>query len=153
MPAYDIIPATMELAERMAPNMRAEDVAEVHAIGQRPLEALQVSISMSDGEPALCWTVDGEPAMMWGIQSLDGRLLGIPWLLGTPLIRANKYEFLELCYSELGRFLYSWGRLINWVDVRYEVSLKWAARLGFRVHPPSEFGPLNMLFCKIEIER
>lgn len=142
-----VVPASSALAERMAPHLRQADTAEVLAgQGWTPLQALLRSLSVSPDPRALLF--DGEPVALWGVEPLNvGAGVGVAWLLGTDDLTQHPLVFWRTCKYELAALRLHWGVLFNWIDARYEPSLRWARRLGFKVDPPKPFGPSGALFC------
>lgn len=150
---WEIVLATPALAERLAPNLRPEDEAEVLAShGWSPSEALCMSLAATPEPWALL--VDGEPVGMWGVEPISiGAGIGVPWLLGAPGLVADREFFWDLCRQEVACMLDTYRVLFNFVDARYEKSLRWAKKLGFRVDEPRPFGPSGAPFCAIAIAR
>jgi hypothetical protein len=148
-----VVPATSALAERMAPRLRAADTAEVEACqGWTPLQALLRSLELAPGSRALLF--DGEPVAMWGVEPLNaGAGVGIAWLLGTDDLTAHPLTFWRVCKHELAQLRVEWPVLVNWIDARYEASLRWARRLGFAVDQPKPFGRNGALFCSAALVR
>ena len=152
-PTVQIVAATPALAERLAPRLREADAAEVLAARRwSPLEALLHSLERSPDPRAMLF--DGEPVAMWGVEPINfGAGVGVAWLLGSDDLAAHPYLFWQTCKSELRQVLVQWRVLFNWIDARYEPSLRWARRLGFSVDEPKPFGPDGALFCCAAIVR
>ena len=147
----EIVPATLEHAKRMAPNMRAEDAAEVWAsLNELPLEALKTSLSWSLF--AWTWLVDGEPAVMFGVGTANmlGNV-GIPWMLSTPLVEKHWITFLKGCKRNLPTLLRSWPHLENYVDARYTLCHRWLRWLGFTLDDPVPFGKDQLPFHRFQL--
>ncbi len=151
MTQIDIVPATLDHAKRMAPNLRQADVDEILAASRsRPLEALEKSLEFSRE----AWTalVDGEPACMWGAGPLGifGGTGGI-WLLGTDVIEKHPKKFLIESRRFLEIISTVYIKLSNYVDARNTVSLRWLKWLGFEISEPEPFGAEGLPFHKIEM--
>jgi len=113
--------------------MRAADKLEVAQMGFTPYEALVRSIMLSGGE-SWAMLVRGKVAAIGGIMAL-GLLTraGVPWILtGNEVIRHPK-EFWRLSKASLAVFRTRYALLTNVVDSRYETSIRWLRRLGFKV--------------------
>jgi hypothetical protein len=151
--AYQIVKATPELAAQMAPLLRAEDCDEVLAAKRwTPIEALLHSLEVTPNPWALL--IGGAPVAMWGVEPVCAHAgVGVAWMLGTSEIGKHRLLFWRLCLEEVARLLRSWNVLINWIDARYEKSLRWAQRLGFVLDEPRPFGPDGRLFCAAAIVR
>lgn len=129
----EIVEATMEHAERMAPRMRREDSTEVMALGMSPLDALRTSISASF--IAHVAIIDGKEAAMWGAcnaSSLIGDKAFI-WLLGTDLVPTNRKWLLKLSRDFCENINDMYPTLECMVDARYEKAVAWIRWLKFRV--------------------
>lgn len=118
---------------------------ELEAAGRDPQEALWTAY---DSAKPLCFTilVDGEPAGLFGATPGSHPELGIPWLLGTDsLLRASRalVEEAPAWISHLHAFF---PYLINYVDERNSVSIRWLKRMGFEFPGQSvEVGPTTFL--------
>jgi hypothetical protein len=146
-PVSQVVPATEALARRMAPHLRATDVLEVQAAKLwTPEQALLRSLEHAPGSCA--WLLDGEPALMWGVEPVCAAAgLGVAWTLGTDAVTQHPLMFWRLCKAELARLMLHWQVLFNWIDARYEASIRWAWRLGFVIDEPKPFGAEGRLFC------
>lgn len=157
MPLARVVPATRELAELLAPTMRAEDAAEVLASGGfAPLEALFEGLSRSEVAQALL--LEGEVAAIWGVvplprRSLLGPQAGIVWLLTGTAVERHQLAFLRLSRPAVAALLTRYALLTNCVDCRYAVALRWAAWLGFTLSPPAPFGAAGLPFQRITLSR
>lgn len=148
-----IEPATMALAMDMAPSMRDADVAEVRASGGlTPQEALEASVRWS--AQAYAAKFDGELAAIFGVgraSFLSG--VGIPWLLGTPVLLLHPHAFHRASQAFVAAWLEEYDSLEQMVDVRNFRSLRWLRHLGFTVEEPRLWGYERRPFCRVHIER
>ena len=150
---WTIEQATATDAHRIAPHMTPADAAEVWASGRRtPLEALLQSLRLS--LQSWTWHVDGEPACMFGVAtpSLLGEI-GSPWLLSTPLVKRHTFAFLRNYRGQINRILDIYPVLMNYVDARHTVCIRWLKWTGFTVYDPEPFGPDGAPFCRFEIRK
>jgi hypothetical protein len=147
MPTYEIVLATRDLAVQMAPHLRAADRDEVWAARHWAAEeALLRSLEVTPDAKA--WLVDGEPIAIWGVEPINAVAgIGLAWLLGAEAINEHKLRFWQLCKLEVARQVCLWRVLLNWIDWRYEPSLRWAIHLGFVLDEPKPFGVDGALFC------
>jgi hypothetical protein len=126
----ELRPAVAEDIDAISADARPADVAEMEAMGYGFREALELSLSRADW--ALTATVDGVPVAMLGVSCLSvvfGE--GTPWLLSANgVLRAQK-SLLKTCGPVIDRMLASYPRLINLVDERNTVSIRWLRWLGF----------------------
>jgi len=138
--------------EQLVANMRDQDVAEVRAAGRDDLAAVvHESIAMSQ----LCWTVtvDGELACILGL-SVQGTVLapiGVPWMLGTPLVPANRRPLAKLTPRYIERMLQAAPHLVNFVHARNTVAVHWLKKVGFHLRPATPHGPRGELFHLFEM--
>ncbi len=147
-----IRPATEDDARELAPRMRAADMAEVWASGRKsPEDALLSSVRMSTH----AWSgfVDGKLVVMWGCgpASMLDRI-GVPWMLGSDDILKHQKAFLRRNREYVGKMLLCYTRLVNWVDARNVVSIRWLRWLGFKMDVEQPYGVLGLPFIKFDME-
>ena len=130
-----MLPATEGDARELAPLLRAEDRAEVLALGVEPVDGLLQSL----GAAREAWTYrdDGRIICMAGVAplSLIGST-GIPWLLGSPLVAAHRRAFMLETRRMVAHWLTIFLQLRNVVDARYEAAIRWLRWLGFTIGEP-----------------
>ena len=143
---YQIVKASLEHAEDLAPRMRGEDVAEVWAASHLgPLEALQQAVETS--ALPLTWLVEGRPAAMWGAVPVNIiRGVAIPWLLGTRDVERHAMHFARTSRRIVAELRGQWPILVNFVDQRHEQSVRWLRWLGADLAPATPFGPDGLPF-------
>lgn len=117
----------------VAEHMRVEDVAEVYAAtGRTPKVALGDAVDNSL-EP-LTFSPNGVPAAIFGVvPHPDIPRLGAPWLLGTPEFPKNRRRIALFGPSFLELISRDFDHLMNCVDERNEVHIRWIKRLGFNI--------------------
>jgi len=141
-------PAELSDCYIVASNMRQADVAECWAVAEiPPLEAVLMGFHLSDE----CHTVevDGEPVALFGVtpptpgprppeDSLPEELpensfplIGFVWLLGTPKIFDISKTFLRWSKDWLKHVGRNYDGLMNYVDARNEVHIRWLTWVGF----------------------
>lgn len=144
-------PATLAHAADLAPRMRKADVEEVWASGAcRPQEALERSLRMTP-EP---WSgfANGELVCMFGIAPLT--LLGdvgLPWLLGSHNLPQYARRFLRLNRHYMACVKQDYRLLVNYVDARNSVAIRWLGWLGFTILPAEPYGPFGLPFHRFEM--
>ena len=147
-----IVPAHTDHIFWLANNMSQADRDEVAAaVGMGPYRALKDSLERS----VAAWTgmLGDEPICMFGVTPLDilGGV-GSPWLLGTDKIRECPITFLRLNRKYVPQMLGMFPMLVNYVDARHEVSIRWLKWLGFKFDPePVPYGIWNMPFFRFEM--
>lgn len=146
----EILPATLDHALQLAGRLRAEDEAELVALGTEPSLVLRLSVSSSVYTRVAM--DDGKPIALWGlaVPSLIGRTAS-PWLLTGPGVEKNKKKFLLESAQFVELAIQAFPHLENWCDARYERSLRWLNWLGFRIGEPESRGPLGMMFRHVEM--
>lgn len=139
--------------QELAENMRPEEVDEVYAShGQSPLEAATRCVERSTEayttlEDGRVMSITGCAPRSW----MSG--IGSPWLLTTNNMKKSPRHLLRHTSHFLNKWRNEYDVLINFVDARYEGSLRWAKWAGFTVHPAEPFGYLGLPFHMIEIRR
>lgn len=130
-----MLPATEDDARELAPLLRAEDRAEVLALGVEPVDGLLQSVAAA--REAWTWRADGLVICMAGVAplSLIGRT-GVPWLLGSDLVPAHRRIFMVETRRAVARWLGMFDVLRNVVDARYAAAIRWLRWLGFEVGEP-----------------
>ncbi len=149
-----VVPAHSDHIFWLASNMSQADRDEVAAaVGLGPYRALADSLERS----VMAWTgmVDGaRPICMFGVTPLDilGGV-GSPWLLGTDEVKHYGLTFLRHCKTYVPRMLDVFPQLVNYVDARHEVAIKWLKWLGFEFDPePIPYGIWKMPFYRFEMK-
>ena len=110
---------------------READRAEVWASGQQlPEEALRGSISDSRYFlETLLW--HGEPVAIFGVGHHDR--FGVPWMLSTESITEWGKPFIKLGKEAVLDMSDMYSHLVNFIDSRNEVSIKWLRFVGFTI--------------------
>lgn len=143
-------------AEYIGARLRQADRDEIKASHMiEPVEALKLGLKKSD----FCLTAfaDNEPVLMWGIKR-EGYIpnVGVPWMLATERLEDPKVarRFLRMCRNALMEFFEDYDILMNYVDTRNEVSIRWLKYMGFHVDEnPMECGVLKKPFHKFIMTR
>jgi hypothetical protein len=79
--------------------------------------------------------------------------LGVPWLLATEIIERYPITFYRASRTLFPRVAEGYERLVNWVDARNTLSLRWLVWLGFEMGPPVPFGARGLEFHKMSWEK
>lgn len=146
-----VIPATLEHAEAMAPNLRECDRQEIWAASrQLPRDSLRHAVMAS----SCAWTgmVDDDIACMFGVvpQSLMSGS-GFVWMLGTPLVEKHAVMFLRRNRAKVAEMASQFPYLHNYVDARNETAIRWLRWLGFTIHDAEPYGALGLPFHHFEM--
>jgi len=143
---YEVREATMDDAEYVASNLRAEDIAELKKMQKQmsdtrnPHDATMDSWRWSDVRGTL--VLDGKPAMIYGVM---GSGTGVPkvWALGTDACRKAGKVMVKLGREVSDALANDYMIMENWCDADYKASLRWLRLIGFTVEEP-KYG-----FCHI----
>lgn len=142
-------PATIQDARDLAPRLRPADVQEIWAAtGESPEEALIMGVKL--GRPALSF-VDprGELAGMFGVTPLSDPLVGAVWMLSSPAIERYPVHFLRRCRGWIEQFHDAYPVLMNYVDARNVVHIRWLKWVGFQFLRLVPYGVQRMPFYEI----
>lgn len=134
-----ILAATRDDVHEFAPRLRAEDRAEVLALGVAPVDGLLQSIA--GAWEAWTYRADRQIICMAGVTplSLIGRV-GVPWLLGSELVLRHRRTFMMETRRMVAHWLTLFDVLRNVVDARYEGAIRWLRWLGFEIGAPFPLG-------------
>jgi len=133
------LPATEDDARELALLLRAEDRAEVLALGREPVEGLLEGLRSA--REAWTWRDDGRIICMAGIGPLTLiGYTGVPWLLGSDLVPAHRRAFMVETRRTVARWLTIFPMLSNVVDARYAAAIRWLRWLGFTIGEPFPLG-------------
>jgi hypothetical protein len=151
----ELVPTTINHVVRLGLDMRRGDADECRALGLLPLEAVLESWEASDRATTLLF--DGEVAACAGLvlepsETALSRRRAQVWLLTSPLVVERPLEFHRAMKALLQGAAAHADVLWNYVDARYESSLRWLAYLGFTVREARPHGPLDMPFCLVTRE-
>ncbi len=152
MPAKaEIVPATLEHAEAMAPHLRQADRDELWA-ASRSLPADSLRNGVRSSSFARAGLIDGEVACLFGVAP-QSRLTGsgFAWMLATPLIEEHQILFLRRCRPVVREMGQGFRYLHNYVDARNVTAIRWLRWLGFTIHDPAPHGALGLPFHHFEM--
>jgi hypothetical protein len=134
--------------------LRQADYDEVYAVtGQDPDQVLKDSWKRS----IYRWAVMRQEDVigLFGVSPFS--ILGpvaSPWLLGTDKMEKIKLSFVKKSVSWVAYMLSIYPVLMNWVDARNQLSIKWLKWLGFKMDTePKPFGVMGLPFYYFEKRR
>jgi hypothetical protein len=147
----EVVPATMEHVEAMAPRMRRADVEEVWAANRsNPYDALRSSLALSWN--AWAGVVDGVVMCIFGVTPLSLVTgCGVPWMLGATGLERYAMAFLRRNRRYVAEMLATFPRLENWVDARNGASIRWLRWLGFTLEPAAPWGAFGLPFHRFSM--
>lgn len=145
-------PAKPADAARLAPSLRAADLAEVRASDSLDAQAaLERSLTLS--AEAYAGLVDGELAALFGVRRLSlASRAGSPWLLTGEAITAHPRTLVQASRGILDVWRHDYVWLGNWVDARHLRAKRWLCWLGFELHPARPYGVGRLPFHFFEME-
>lgn len=145
------LPVTDQIIERVAQNMRQDDVNEIWA-SQRlgPYEGLLNSVRVSDRMGALF--VEDDLLGIWGLVIADGFLpAGVPWFIGTDEVDNHKVKFLKASRYIVREMQKYCPELANYVSVDSKRSIRYLRNLGFSFdEEPVPVGVKGEMFFRFE---
>lgn len=126
--------AVAEDIDAILADIRPADVAEMEAMGTTPERAMREGLARSD------WTATGlwndRPVCMFGVAPMNVMLgHGAPWLLGANALEHVQVPFLRASRPAVTAMLASYPRLMNMIDSRNTVAIRWLRWLGFTFDP------------------
>ena len=148
---YQIVPAKSWHSMCLAKDMCQRDIDECWAASHNtPLEALTQSLAASPD--AKTGFYKGRVVCMYGVAEMSILSnVGIPWLLGTDEIEKHSKYFLRQNRHYMKEIKRKYSLLINFVDARNTVAIRWLKWLGFEVFDEQPFGPDDVPFRRFEM--
>lgn len=132
-------------------SIRAADRAECWAAARwEPEETLWAGLQCSD--PCLTALVDGEVVCIFGVvpvSLLTGR--GCPWLIATTGLERHARKFLRESKQYVAAWAAQYEILMNHVDARNTVAIRYLRWLGFTLVPAAPFGPMGLPFHRFTL--
>lgn len=137
-----LLPPSPVAVEWVAQHLREADRAEMALIHGLPVDdpAVRLSLlraSVAASQAGECWAahdaVSGEPVAVFGVAEtswIDNE--AAPWLLGTEALRRYGRDLVEMGRDAVSAWSQRW-RLVNRVDARNTVAVRWLRRVGFVV--------------------
>lgn len=151
MAKAEVLPIEQCDIEAVLPIIRQADRDEIEGALQIPLDT-----SLAEGLANCCKAskivVDDQIVALFGDSRHDDDL-GVPWLVSTVHVERHPRAFLQVCKPEVEEMLTRHRCLINFVDVRNTVAIRWLEWLGFTFGEPEPYGPLGMPFKPFWMKR
>lgn len=122
---------------RLACNLRDQDQAELLACGHADFYGAILD-SVKRSEVALTAECDGRLAAIFGL-SRGGTALapyGVPWMLGTPLVRTHRRVLARLAPRYIQAMLQVYPVLRNLVHADNTIAVAWLRHAGFTLGAP-----------------
>lgn len=132
--------ARVEDACYLARNLRQSDLVEVLAlIGPHGDVARTIRQSILCSPSCATALVDGRELFVIGCAAGDNGV-GVPWLLATDEVRRYPKTLTAVTKRHIAEWMTRWSHLVNAVDARSTVNVRWLQRLGFTVQAPKPLG-------------
>jgi hypothetical protein len=151
---YQVVPATEEHAAELVANVRAADAAELWA-GWRHTPAEAVAASMRVSRDTLAGIEPGGKLLcLFGVAPATALSdFASPWMIGTEELPRHARAFLRVSRAWTGLIREEYSILLNYVDERNVLAVKWLRWLGFTIREPEPFGPDGLPFHRFEAIR
>lgn len=122
-------PSVLADVLELAPKLRQQDLNEIAAShGMSAVNTLSLSFKISDEVNSII--LDGEVIGMFGYGSDNG--IAVPWLLASDKLPKISREFLPQSKRWVDGIASQYPILVNYVDVRNTVAIRWLKFLGFK---------------------
>lgn len=152
MEKAEVLPLQESDLDEVAANVRAADTAEItEALGIPMRQGLSECLGSLKASKIV---INGEIVAVFGdAVHCTVNQIGVPWLISTVHVEKYPKAFLQVCKPEVEDMLTRHASLINYVDVRNTVAIRWLKWLGFQFFEPEPYGPYGMPFMKFTMER
>lgn len=134
---FTVRPAGTEEIPHIAANLREGDRLEVERFYIFPPETVLRESLASSKKAWTAFNPEGIPVAMWGVADyhdrVEGKLFGIPWLLGTDRIGESYADFLRISRRYERIMCEGYAGMFNLVDVHYPEALKWLIWLDYAI--------------------
>ena len=123
-------PSVLTDCLELAPKLRQQDLNEITAShGMSAVNTLSLSFKISNETNTIIH--EGEVIGMFGYGS-DGDEVAVPWLLASDKLPKISKEFLPQSKRWVDGVAAAYPVLVNRVDVRNTVAIRWLKFLGFK---------------------
>lgn len=153
MAVAEVLPVSVDDLAEIAAAVRPADIAELtEALGIPIEQALHEAITGSLRAKKI--VVGGEVVAVFGdaVHSILGSI-GVPWLISTVHVEHHAKAFLKVCKPEVADMLTRHRTLINYVDDRNTVAIRWLQWLGFEFGDAVPYGPHGFPFRPFSMNR
>lgn len=144
MAKAEVLPLRAADIPEILPIIRQADRDEIEGALQIDL-GTAITEGLSDCCKASKIVVNNKVVAIFGDTAHD-QSTGIPWLISTVHVEQHPKAFLQVCKPEVEEMLTRHESLMNFVDVRNTVAIRWLEWLGFTFGDPVGYGPLAMPF-------
>jgi hypothetical protein len=131
----------------IVPYLRQADVDEIWSFtGISPASAISYSLAFSEYARAIL--LDGKPVVLFGVTGVPAShgKTGVPWLVATEEIEKHPVRFYRMSKAVIATMRQKYDCLMNWVDIRNTLSIRWLKWAGFTVEEPEPWGVYGKMF-------
>lgn len=148
-----VVQATAAHADAVATRAREDDVRELWAVAHvTPAQAIRQGLALSGEARAALF--DGVPACVFGVSTLpEFPGYAVPWMIGTSVLEQHQTAFLRRCRPVVQEWEARYDRLVNWVDARNAIAIRWLRWLGFTIGEAMPYGVEGLPFHPFELRR
>lgn len=153
MAVAEVLPVSVQDVPAIAAIARQADIDELtEGLGVSIEDALLCGIR--DSLNAKQIVVDGQVVAVFGdaVFSLLGSV-GVPWMISTVHVQKHAKAFLKVCKPQVQQMLTRHHHLMNYVDARNTVAIRWLKWLGFKFEPAAPYGARRFPFHKFTLNR
>ncbi len=149
----EVLPVTTDEIPGIALDVRQGDVDELtEALGIPIEQALLMGITGSLNVKKI--VVSGQVVAVFGDAVHSAvESIGVPWLISTVHVERHRRAFLQVCKPEVEKMLTRHRHLINYVDARNTLAIRWLRWLGFSFFPAAPYGERGFLFHQFTMTR
>jgi hypothetical protein len=132
----------------VAANLRMADRREIEAFALlTPERAMEVTAA--GAVAAFTGRYRGQVACVFGVNRKHATSpVGVPWLLGTPLVEKAGPAFLWRSRRYVDAMVERFPNMENWVHADNRAAIDWLRWLGFAMEEPKPFGVLGEPFIR-----
>ncbi|WDY60394.1 hypothetical protein [Pseudomonas sp. PSKL.D1] len=148
--AADLVPVREAHIQSLLADMRPADQLELQAIRGWTVER-EVRHAIASASHAAVCVVEGKVVAIFGDSPHDA-VYGLPWMASTVWINQYRRQFLAECRPVIEGMRSRHQVLLNLVDVRNTLAIRWLKWLGFQFLPAVPYGINGELFYPFQME-
>jgi hypothetical protein len=142
-----ITDATQQDADELVAHIRKDDLIEVTSITGQSVQDV-ITTGMLTSTKVWAARSDAGLVALFGYANVSDST-GIPWLLGTDLMKHHAKDLLRASPPYLKLMKAVFPRLTNIVDVRNKAAIRWLSWLGFSFSEPVLAGINNNIPVRV----
>lgn len=149
-PAAKLVPVREWHIKALLADLRPADALELTAIrGWAPAKEVRHAVATAT-HCATC-IVDGKVVAIFGDTRHDA-VHGLPWMMSSTWINAYRRQFLAECPGVISGMRSRHQVLINMIDVRNTLAIRWLKWCGFTFLPAVPYGINGEPFYPFQME-